>query len=171
MTTSLPYVRAYIGLGSNLTSPLQQVRHAIAELAQLPASRLRAVSRLYRTAPMGPADQPDYINAVACIDTRLAPLALLDALQALEQHHGRVRGAVQWGPRTLDLDLLLYGDALIDEPRLTVPHPGMGERGFVLIPLAEIAPTLQMPDGQSLSALCAALPEQGLDPLVQGTRP
>lgn len=169
MSTVSPRVRAYIGLGSNLASPMQQVRQAIAELAQLPESRLCAVSRLYRSAPMGPADQPDYINAVAAIDTRLSPLALLDALQSIEQQHHRTRGAVQWGPRTLDLDLLLYGDTLISEPRLTVPHPGMLQRGFVLLPLADIAPSLQLPGGEGLQALCAALPGEGLEPLAEGT--
>jgi 2-amino-4-hydroxy-6-hydroxymethyldihydropteridine diphosphokinase len=141
---------------------------AIAELAQLPQSRLCAVSHLYRSAPLGPAGQPDYINAVAAIDTRLSPLALLDGLQAIENHHGRTRGAVRWGPRTLDLDLLLYGDALISEPRLTVPHAEMARRGFVLWPLVEIAPWLRLPGGETLQVLCAALPDAGLVE-VQGT--
>jgi 2-amino-4-hydroxy-6-hydroxymethyldihydropteridine diphosphokinase len=172
MPSTSPRVRAYIGLGSNLASPLQQVREAIAELAQLPQSRLSAVSRLYRSRPLGPADQPDYINAVAAIDTRLAPLALLDGLQAIENRHGRKRGAVQWGPRTLDLDLLLFGDAVINEPRLTVPHPGMSQRGFVLRPLADIAPLLQLPTGASLQSLYHALPDEalaGLEALAEGT--
>jgi 2-amino-4-hydroxy-6-hydroxymethyldihydropteridine diphosphokinase len=164
------HVRAYIGLGSNLASPLRQVRQAIAELAQLPASRLVAVSCIYRSHPMGPADQPDYINAVAAIETRLSPLELLDGLQAIENAHGRVRGSVQWGARTLDLDLLLYGDEIIAEPRLTVPHPGMAERSFVLQPLADIAPTLQLPDGRELKALCTALGDEGLA-VVEGTGP
>jgi 2-amino-4-hydroxy-6-hydroxymethyldihydropteridine diphosphokinase len=162
-------VRAYIGLGSNLVSPLQQVRQAIAELAQLPRSRLCAVSPIYRSHPLGPADQPDYINAVAAIDTRLLPLELLDALQAIENHHGRQRGAVQWGPRTLDLDLLLYGDAVISGSRLTVPHPEMQQRIFVLRPLADIAPLLQLPGGHSLQTLCAALPADGMTTLPEGT--
>lgn len=170
MSQGSSYVRAYIGLGSNLASPLGQVRQAIAELAQLPNSRLVAVSRLYRSRPMGPADQPDYINAVAAIDTLLAPLRLLDALQAIENHHQRKRGAVQWGPRTLDLDLLLYGDGRIDEPRLTVPHPGISERGFVLCPLAEIAPTLRLPGTEAVQALCSALSGEGLEPLPEGTQ-
>ncbi len=163
-------VRAYIGLGSNLSSPLRQVRQAIAELAQLPGSRLVAVSSLYRSAPMGPAGQPDYINAVASIETQLAPLELLDQLQAVESRHGRKRGAVQWGPRTLDLDLLLYGDEQIDEPRLRVPHPGMRLRGFVLFPLAQVAPWLRLPDGQGVQQLCDALQDEKPDLLAQGTR-
>jgi 2-amino-4-hydroxy-6-hydroxymethyldihydropteridine diphosphokinase len=163
-----PHVRAYIGLGSNLVSPLRQVRQAIAELAQLPASRLVAVSRLYRSRPMGPSDQPDYINAVVAIETRLSPLELLDGLQAIEKVHGRVRGAVHWGPRTLDLDMLLYGDEIITGARLTVPHPGMAERSFVLYPLADIAPSLQLPDGREVEALCHALHADGLE-VVEGT--
>ena len=127
MLSRSPLVRAYIGLGSNLFSPLKQVRQAIAELAQLPESRLCAASPIYCSRPMGPADQPDFINAVVAIDTSLGPLVLLDGLQAIENSHHRKRGAVQWGPRTLDLDLLLYGNTRIDESRLTVPHPGMHE--------------------------------------------
>lgn len=163
------YVRAYIGLGSNLSSPLHQVRQAIAELAQIAQSRLCAVSRLYSSVPLGPADQPDYVNAVAAIDTRLSPLALLDALQHIEGQHGRVRGPVQWGPRTLDLDLLLYGNQQIDEERLIVPHPGLFERGFVLYPLTDIASDLLLPDGRSLQSVCASVSGEGLLPLSDGT--
>jgi 2-amino-4-hydroxy-6-hydroxymethyldihydropteridine diphosphokinase len=169
MLSFSPFVRAYIGLGSNLVSPLSQVKRATAELAQLPASRLVAVSRLYRSQPMGPADQPDYINAVAAIETRLTPLELLDSLQAIENAHQRKRGALQWGPRTLDLDLLLFGSAQIDEERLTVPHPGMTERSFVLQPLVDIAPSLTLPDGQAVEILRAALADDGLEVVVQGT--
>lgn len=169
MLSHSPHVRAYIGLGSNLLSPLKQVRQAIAELAQLPESRLCAVSPIYRSRPMGPADQPDYINAVVAIDTSLVPLALLDGLQTIENSHHRKRGAVQWGPRTLDLDLLLFGNAQINEPRLIVPHPGMHERSFVLRPLADIASSLVLPDGHSLQSLCDALPDEGLEMLEEGT--
>src|SRR5512143_2239 len=146
-------VRVYIGLGSNLDDPLSQVQTAIDELASLPQSRLHEVSPLYRTPPLGPADQPDYINAVAAIDTDLEPLALLDQLQRIEQHHGRVRGRLRWGPRTLDLDILLYGDRLITNERLTVPHPGLHERPFVIFPLLAIAPELLLPDGTSIASL------------------
>ncbi len=146
-------VRVYIGLGSNLDDPLSQVQTAIDELASLPQSRLHAVSPLSRTPPLGPADQPDYINAVAAIDTDLEPLALLDQLQRIEQHHGRVRGRLRWGPRTLDLDILLYGDHLITNERLTVPHPGLRERPFVIFPLLAIAPELILPDGTSIASL------------------
>ncbi len=145
-------VRAYIGLGSNLDDPLSQVKSAISELAHLSMSHLAAVSPLYRTPPLGPADQPDYINAVAALDTDLDPLALLDELQRIEQLHGRVR-TLRWGPRTLDLDLLLYGDRSISNERLVVPHPGLRERPFVIFPLQAIAPDLTLPDGTSLAAL------------------
>ncbi|MGE6608407.1 2-amino-4-hydroxy-6-hydroxymethyldihydropteridine diphosphokinase [Halomonas sp. NPDC076908] len=133
----------YIGLGSNLASPLEQVRQALVELAMLPLSRLVATSSLYVSRPVGPQDQPDFINAVAALETRLSPLALLDQLQALEQQHRRQRQR-HWGPRTLDLDLLLYGNSQISTPRLNVPHPQMTARAFVLAPLAEIAPSLNL---------------------------
>ncbi len=139
-------VIACVGLGSNLADPVAQVRRAFAALQRLPDTRLRSRSALYRSAPMGPADQPDYVNAAAVLETRLEPLPLLDALQAIEQAQGRVRDGVRWGPRTLDLDLLLYGERIIEEVRLTVPHPGLAERDFVLIPLREAAgPDLPIP--------------------------
>ena len=143
------FIRCYIGLGSNLADPSRQLEQAIAALKTLPQSRLSAFSSLYHSSPLGPADQPDYVNAVAMLDTRLAPLALLDALQAIEQQQGRVRGQ-HWGPRTLDLDLLLYGNERIEYPRLQVPHPQLSKRDFVLIPLAELAPELVLPDGRSI---------------------
>ncbi len=154
-------VVAYIGLGSNLADPPQQLRQALAALNQLPTSRLLCHSSLYRSAPMGPADQPDYVNAVAALETALAPLQLLDELQAIEARQGRVR-AERWGPRTLDLDLLLYSDTLIDHPRLQVPHPGIPAREFVLYPLAEIAPELQLPGLGALTELLAHCPNRGL---------
>ncbi|EPC00108.1 hypothetical protein L861_08055 [Litchfieldella anticariensis FP35 = DSM 16096] len=144
--------RVYIGLGSNLESPRNQINRALVELEHLPLSHLVAHSRLYASRPVGPQDQPDFINAVAALDTRLSPLALLDQLQALEQRHGRQRKR-HWGPRTLDLDLLLYDNARIELPRLRVPHPQMSTRGFVLIPLAELAPTLRLPDGRDIASL------------------
>ncbi len=168
MSSAPPHVRAYIGLGSNLLSPIRQVRRAIAELAQLPASRLAVVSPLYRSLPMGPAGQPDYINAVAAIDTGLTALELLDGLQAIENAHQRQRGAVRWGPRTLDLDLLLFADERIDNERLTVPHPGIAERSFVLQPLLDIDVTLQLPGGESVQQLLNALPQDGLLPVEEG---
>ncbi|WP_417535004.1 2-amino-4-hydroxy-6-hydroxymethyldihydropteridine diphosphokinase [Marinobacterium stanieri] len=142
-------MRAYIGLGSNLDNPLRQVQDALKELQQLPQTKLVAQSSVYRSDPVGPAGQPDYINAVAALETELAPELLLDALQAIEQAHQRVR-KIHWGPRTLDLDILLYNNQVIETERLIVPHAWMLERNFVLWPLAEIAPELQLPDGSAL---------------------
>lgn len=149
-------VTAFIGIGSNLDNPLLQVQTALRELAELPKTELIQSSSLYRTPPMGPPGQPDYINAVVELATALGPIDLLDQLQALEATHGRVRD-IHWGPRTLDLDLLLYGNQAIYTARLSVPHPGIAERPFVVLPLAEIAPTLEIPSLGPISALRAAL--------------
>ena len=130
---------AYIGIGANLGDPHAAVRHAIAALAQLPATRLVKQSSLYKTAPVGYREQPDFINAVAQVQTGLEPEALLEHLLAIETRFGRTR-SVRNAPRTLDLDLLLYGDRSFQSPRRTLPHPRMKERAFVLVPLAEIAP-------------------------------
>ena len=157
--------RVYIGLGSNLATPFQQLRSALAALAALPQTHLIAQSAFYASDPLGPADQPRYINAVAALDTTLSPLALLDALQAIELEQGRTRKAERWGPRTLDLDILLFGDLQLNEPRLIVPHYHMHARAFVLYPLAEIAPDLQLPDGRALSELLDACPYTGLERL------
>ncbi|MDU9396069.1 2-amino-4-hydroxy-6-hydroxymethyldihydropteridine diphosphokinase [Pseudomonas sp. zfem003] len=155
--------RVYIGLGSNLSDPARQLRNALAALAALPGTQLSAVSSLYSSDPLGPPDQPRYSNAVAALDTDLAPLDLLDALQAIELCQGRVRKDERWGPRTLDLDILLFGQRQIDEPRLQVPHYHMHARAFVLYPLAEIAPDLQLPDGRPLQVLLDACPYAGLE--------
>lgn len=158
--------RVYIGLGSNLAEPRDQLRGALKALAALPSSSLVAVSSLYISDPLGPPDQPRYNNAVAVLDTSLAPLTLLDALQAIEQAQGRERKAERWGPRTLDLDILLFGDRLLEEPRLTVPHYHLHARAFVLYPLAEVAPArLQLADGRHLADLLAACPFEGLERL------
>ena len=155
----------YIGIGSNLAEPLTPVRHAITALKAIPASTLLAVSPWYGSHPVGgPAGQPDYINGVACLQTRLAPHALLDALQTIEQQQSRERHT-RWGARTLDLDLLLYDDQLIHDERLTVPHPRMAERAFVLAPLADIAPQLVLPNGCSVTSLLSQLSTTGLWPL------
>ena len=160
--------RVYIGLGSNLADPQRQLHGALQALAELPHSRLAAVSSLYASDPLGPADQPRYVNAVAALDTLLAPLQLLDALQHIELAQGRERKAERWGPRTLDLDILLFGDRLIDDPRLQVPHYHLQARAFVLYPLAEIAPAqLQLADGRRLTELLAACPFSGLERLEQ----
>lgn len=159
--------RVYIGLGSNLAEPLQQLRAALNAIAQLPHSTLVASSSFYVSDPLGPADQPRYVNAVAALDTELQPWALLDGLQRIEQEQGRVRKEERWGPRTLDLDVLLFGDRLIDDERLTVPHYHMHARPFVLYPLAELAAELQLPDGRSLAALLDACPFAGLERLPE----
>ncbi|HUQ28961.1 MAG TPA: 2-amino-4-hydroxy-6-hydroxymethyldihydropteridine diphosphokinase [Usitatibacter sp.] len=131
--------RVAIALGSNMDDPEGQVSRAFDELSQLPGTRVLAKSRLHRTKPVGYANQPDFVNAVAVVETTLAPRALLDALLAIEARHGRVR-TIPNGPRTLDLDIILYGDRVIDEPGLTVPHPRAREREFVMAPLREVWP-------------------------------
>lgn len=143
---------AYIALGSNLHTPLEQLKRALKALAQLPQTQLMAVSSFYRSKPLGPQDQPDYLNAAVEISTALSPLALLDELQRIENEQGRVR-LRRWGERTLDLDILLYGDEIIQTERLTVPHYDMHNREFVIVPLAEIAPNLILPNGQKLAEL------------------
>ena len=156
---------AYVALGSNLNDPAAQIERAINALADLPESRLLRCSRLYVSPPMGPQDQPDYVNAVVQLETSLEPFALLDALQAIEAAQGRTRTGQRWGARTLDLDLLLLGDLMHDDPRLTLPHPGMHERDFVLYPLAEIAPQLKIPGLAPINELLAQCPVRGLRPL------
>ncbi|AOE62243.1 2-amino-4-hydroxy-6-hydroxymethyldihydropteridine diphosphokinase [Pseudomonas corrugata] len=156
--------RIYIGMGSNLAEPAAQLRSALQALASLPDSRFFGVSAFYQSDSLLPG-QPRYTNAVAALDSQLAPLDLLDALQAIETGQGRER-LERWGPRTLDLDILLYGDRLIDEPRLKVPHYHMHARAFVLYPLAELAPAdLRLADGRLLPDLLAACPFVGLERL------
>lgn len=156
--------RIYIGMGSNLAEPAEQLRSAVQALAQLPETQLAGVSAFYQSDSLLPG-QPRYTNAVAALDSYLAPLDLLDALQAIETGQGRER-LERWGPRTLDLDILLFGDRLIDEPRLKVPHYHMQARAFVLYPLAELAPTdLRLADGRLLKDLLAACPFVGLERL------
>ena len=153
---------AYIAIGSNLASPRDQANAAIAALAALPQSRLVAHSSFYRTPPLGPQDQPDYLNAAVALETALTPDALLDHTQRIELEQGRVRKAERWGPRTLDLDIMLFGDAVINTARLTVPHYDMKNRAFMLLPLYEIAPTLRFPDGDALEQVLAALDQTGI---------
>jgi 2-amino-4-hydroxy-6-hydroxymethyldihydropteridine diphosphokinase len=154
-------MRAYIGLGSNLADPVDQVKTAISNLQSLPDSQLLEWSSLYASPPMGPQDQPDYINAVAAIETALSAHQLLDALQAIEQHQGRVRNR-HWGERTLDLDVLLYGQIQIHDARLQIPHPGIALRAFVLYPLAEIAPDLEITNTGEIKQLLQHCPRDGL---------
>lgn len=153
---------AFVAIGSNLDAPLEQAQRAVDALRGVPQSRLVLASSFYASRPMGPRDQPDYVNAVVGLETDLAPLALLDALQRIELEQGRVRKEERWEPRTLDLDLLLYGDATLEHERLTVPHYGMKVREFVLLPLHEIAPHLHLPCGSPLSDLVAQCPRNGL---------
>ncbi|WP_460144597.1 2-amino-4-hydroxy-6-hydroxymethyldihydropteridine diphosphokinase [Pseudomonas sp. S2_A02] len=158
--------RIYIGMGSNLADPAEQLRSAALALTQLPQTELIGVSGFYQSDSLLPG-QPRYTNAVAALDSDLAPLELLDALQAIENGQGRER-LERWGPRTLDLDIVLFGDRLIDEPRLKVPHYHLQERAFVLYPLAELAPAdLRLADGRTLTALLAACPFVGLERLSQ----
>jgi len=135
---------SYIGVGSNLDNPAEQVERAFEFLRAVPEIRLLSRSSLYSSGPIGPLEQPDYVNAVAKISTNLEALALLSVLKKIERLRGRKRG-VRWGPRVLDLDLLVFGDEEIDELNLKVPHPGIAERNFVLLPLAEVAPGLVVP--------------------------
>ena len=136
---------AYIGLGSNLEDPVRQVRCALQRLAQLPRTHLVLASPLYRSSPMGPIAQPDFVNAVAGVLTRCEPAVLLAGLRELESAFGRPSVRERWGPRVLDLDLLLYGRLQLHDPQLTLPHPGVVQRNFVLYPLADIAPELEVP--------------------------
>lgn len=164
-------IRAFIGLGANLAEPLSQLRQAVSALSRLPDSHLVACSPLYQSSPMGPADQPDYLNAVVALDTDLSPHALLDELQRIEREQGRVRKAERWGPRPLDLDLLLYGTRVLEDARLTLPHYGMRSRAFVLLPLADLAPGLVLPCGTPLAELVNGCDRTGLHrlplPLLQ----
>ena len=157
-------VTAYLGLGSNLDDPIEQITRAFDELAQVAGCELTAVSALYQSSPMGPADQPDYINAGAQLKTRLGPLELLQAMQGIELAHGRERKE-RWGARTLDIDLLLYGDEVIDLEGLTVPHPGLHLRNFVLYPLHELAPGIEIPGRGLLGELMKHCSVEGLQRL------
>jgi 2-amino-4-hydroxy-6-hydroxymethyldihydropteridine diphosphokinase len=156
--------RAYIGLGGNLDNPAARIQRAFIAFNTLPETTLVQKSSLYRTAPVGYLDQPDFINAVAAIDTTLEPLALLDALLHLELDEGRLR-SFKNAPRTLDLDVLIYGEHQITLDRLIVPHPRMGGRAFVLFPLQEIAPDLWIPGMGSVKQLAAQCEDQVIERL------
>lgn len=149
--------RVWLAIGSNLASPLQQVNAALDALAQIPDTRIAVVSAFYRTPPLGPQDQPDYLNAAVALETSLEPEALLDHTQRIELQQGRVRKDERWGPRTLDLDIMLFGDRVMNTPRLTVPHYDMKNRGFMLWPLFEIAPELIFPEGETLESVLQRL--------------
>ena len=155
----------YIGLGSNLSGtmgePKEQLEQALKALENHSQITLVNVSSNYKTKAIGPGSQPDYINAAALIKTQLEPLALLDQLQLIEQKHERER-SIHWGARTLDLDMLMYGTLTIEIPRLTIPHPRIRDRAFVLAPLLDLDPNLSLPEGQSIAKLLANCPEQGI---------
>ena len=159
-------VTAYIGLGSNLENPRQQVIMAVEEIAGMSETSLISVSRLYQSEPVGPGEQEDYVNSVVAVQTEFSSLDLLDKLQAIENAHARKR-TIRWGARTLDLDILLYGEQIIENERLTVPHKEMHWRNFVLKPLADICPDLILPTGQSLQKLLQKSGEQGLSVIGQ----
>ncbi|MBL5838139.1 2-amino-4-hydroxy-6-hydroxymethyldihydropteridine diphosphokinase [Enterobacter asburiae] len=144
---------AYIAIGSNLASPLKQVNAAVQALGEIPQSKIVAVSSFYRTPPLGPQDQPDYLNAAVVLETALDAETLLDNTQRIELQQGRVRKEERWGPRTLDLDIMLFGHETISTERLTVPHYDMKNRGFMLWPLFEVAPDLIFPDGIPLRTI------------------
>ncbi|WP_440874937.1 2-amino-4-hydroxy-6-hydroxymethyldihydropteridine diphosphokinase [Thalassotalea sp. PLHSN55] len=153
----------YIGIGSNLSNPKTQVTKAVAEVDALASIAVTQVSSLYVSKPMGPQDQPDYVNAVIAVTTPLSAHAVLDQLQNIENQAGRVRKENRWGARILDLDILLYNQEIIDDERLTVPHYGMKLREFVLLPLAEIAPNLTLPDGDSVLELSEKIARNSLE--------
>ena len=160
-----PATPVHVALGANLGDRARTLVSAVDALAALCAPGTSpALSGLYETAPLGPADQPDYLNAVARLSTALGPEPLLDALQAVERRHGRAReGARRWGARTLDLDLLLHGDARLDTARLVLPHPGLAARAFVLAPLADLDPELVVPgEGRTVGELLARVGRAGV---------
>jgi len=156
---------AFIGLGSNLENPLGQLARAVVELAALPQTHLVAQSPFYASRPVGPQDQPDFVNGAVWLRTDLPPHSLLDHLQAIEQTHGRER-LRHWGPRTLDLDLLIYGRQVLCDERLTLPHRELPNRDFVLQPLLDLAPDLQLPDGTPVHQLRQTCPDNRLRKLV-----
>ena len=154
--------RAYVALGANLGEPVAHLRAAVADLDALPGTRVVARSSLYRSAPVGLVDQPDFINAVVAVDTALEALPLLRTLLAIEARHGRVR-SVPNAPRTLDLDLLMHGDTIMAGAELTLPHPRMHERAFVLLPLLEIAPDVQLPGLGAARSFLSAVAGQAIE--------
>lgn len=158
-------VRVCVGLGSNLEAPARQVAAALDGLSELPETILERASRLYRSPPWGVADQPEFVNAVAVLGTALPPRELLNALHRLESEAGRRRAGARWGPRVLDLDLLLYGDTVMKDPDLTLPHPRMHERAFVLVPLLEVMPGARIPGVGDAAACLAGLDQSGVEPL------
>lgn len=161
--TGCPWIPAYIAIGSNLDDPRSQVQRAFAALARLPHSRLLARSQLYRTLPLGPQDQPSFVNAAAGLLTQLSARALLAALKSIEVEQGRALPVQRWGPRRIDLDLIAYGAVRIEEPDLVIPHPGVSQRNFVLYPLREFAPQLLIPGVGRVCELAANVSVHGIE--------
>ena len=157
---------AYVALGSNLGDSRAHLQYAMASLHALPTTALIARSRIYRTPPWGITNQPDFLNAAVCLRTSLNPHALLQALQVIESAAGRTRGAQRWGPRTLDLDLLHVEGVVLDDPQLRLPHPRIAERAFVLLPLNDLAPTLDLPGLGHVEALLAQVDTTGCEALA-----
>ncbi|HSG98161.1 MAG TPA: 2-amino-4-hydroxy-6-hydroxymethyldihydropteridine diphosphokinase [Woeseiaceae bacterium] len=166
MTTRPHWYPAYVGLGSNLQLPARQIDDALGLLAEIPGTQLLAASSLYRSTPFGGVEQPDFVNAAAALLTTLPPRALLTELQEIEHRQGRDRDGTRWGPRVLDLDLLVYSGARIDEPGLSVPHPGIAQRNFVLLPLGEIAPDLVIPGLGRVTGLPVNMDEPKISRIV-----
>lgn len=165
ITNHIKNITAYIGIGANLADPIKQVSEAILLIDACQNITITNKSSLYQSAPMGPKNQADFINAVIEISTSLTPLELLEQMQAIEKKQGRVRKAERWGPRILDLDILLYDHQEIAIPRLIVPHYGIFERNFVLLPLAEIASDLIFPNGNSIGHYLKLIDKQGIQKL------
>ena len=157
---------AYIALGSNLENPGLQLQRAVDDIDSLPEIEVSGCSRLYISEPVGPEGQPDYCNAAVRVETTLTPLALLDAMQSIENDHGRVR-TVRWGPRTLDLDIILFGHEVIESERLTVPHYQMHVRNFVLCPLLDIQPDLTLPSRKPVEELLKEMGTSGLEVMAE----
>jgi 2-amino-4-hydroxy-6-hydroxymethyldihydropteridine diphosphokinase len=157
--------QVYIGLGANLNDPIDTINEAIEALKSLPQCQFLSVSKIYRSAPMGPADQPDYINCVVAITTDLTAIQLFQHTCDIEQQHGRTRDGEHWGPRTLDLDILLFGSDMINNDVLTIPHYGLQEREFVIYPLLDIAPDLVLPCGKPVKDLTKNISLNGMKPI------
>lgn len=166
MSQDAEFTLAYIGLGSNLNEPKLQLKRAIGALDQLPESRISNCSSFYLSTPVGPVEQPDFVNAVCALETTLSPQQLLQQLLQLEARAGRVRDGLRWGPRILDLDLLLFGQEIINEEDLVVPHPHLCQRAFVLIPFAEIAPETPIPARGLVKQCLAAVSPEGVTRLA-----
>ena len=166
MTPMTRWCPAYVGVGSNLQSPARQVETAIELLAEIEQTRLVRTSSLYRSAPFGGIEQPDFVNAVAAVVTQLGPGEMLAALHEIEASRGRERDDTRWGPRVLDLDLLVYSDRQVETPELRLPHPGISERNFVLLPLGEIAPDLVIPGLGRVASIPVNMDEPNISRIV-----